>query len=54
MSDRQWFAEGLGIHEEGEREYFAEGVGIRDDQAAAPAAGIEAHKYYYDQQEAVA
>ena len=40
MADRQWFAEGIGIFEEGEEEYFVEGIGIAEDQAPPVAATL--------------
>lgn len=33
MADRQWFVEGVQVHEEGEEEYFVEGVQLVEDQA---------------------
>lgn len=38
MADRQWFAEGVQIYEEGTEEFFAEGVQVAEDQAAAATA----------------
>ena len=38
MADRQWFNEGVQVHEEGEEEYFVEGLQLCEDQPA-PAAG---------------
>ena len=48
MADRQWFADGIGIHEEGEEEYFVEGIGVNEDQAA-PAATVVVNSLFVQQ-----
>jgi len=41
MADRQWFTDGVQIHEEGEKEYFVDGVQFNEDQAEAGPGAIE-------------
>ncbi len=50
MADRQWYGEGMQVHEEGEEEYFVEGVQLVEDQAAV----VDIPYYYYAQEQAAA